>query len=311
VPPLAVALAAGVALTGSGLPGAVLPGAVRPAAADAAAIRNGPLALVSAGRVVLQPLGGAPRIVGDSPASILGSSRDGRLVASSSGLDGDVTIADRHGRVVRRFAFRGIVVHSLDVSPDGSALALTAYRDAEPVPGRIYPYTARIDGKALRRLNTQARYAYDLRFDRDGRTLVYAAAPSSGPLTGCASLRRVRADGTAEGPLYLATGGARPCVVNLSLSPGGHAAAFTGDPAPGTASDPAAPRTAVYRVPLGGTATPQLLRRASYAVAWAPAGDQLAFSGNDGTFRASSHGGTPVRVSALATLSLTWLRAVG
>lgn len=298
---LAAVLAAGAA--GSAGPAA--------AAARATTVRDGPLALVSAGRVVLQPLGRPPRIIGDAPASIVGSSRGGAVVASSSGLDGDVTIADRDGRVLRRFDFRGIVVHSLDVSADGSTLALTAFRDAEPVPGRIYPYTARIDGKALRRLHTEARYAYDLRFDPDDETLVYAAAPSTGPLTGCASLRRVRADGTAEQPLYQATGGARPCVVNVSLSPGGGAAAFAGDPAPRAASTPGAPRTAVYRVTFGGPAVPRLLHRASYAVTWSPTGDQLAFSGNDGTFRGSPYGGTPVLVSALSTLSLTWLRAAG
>lgn len=281
--------------------------AFAPAAVAAPA---GPLAFASAGALVVQPVaGGAPRRVTGPGVSIVGTSRAGGLLALSSGADGDVTITTAGGKVVRRFDFRGIVVHSLDISPDGHMLALTAYRDAEPVPGRIYPYLARINGKDLRRLRTRTRYAYDLRFERSGTSLIYAGAPSTGTEAGCASLRRVRTDGAADAAVYQATRGARPCVVNLSLSPGGDAAAFTGDPDPSDPTPVGSVSTGVYRVLLRGSSVPRLIQTAAYSVAWSPAGDRIAFSTSTGTFRVATTGPpAPVRVSPLPTLSLAWMR---
>lgn len=288
----------------AGLTIAVAVIASAPAAVAQAA--NGPVAFGSGGNLVLQPLTGAPRVVPGRAAQIVGSSRSGKLLAYSSGVDGDVTITDPRGKVLRSFNAGGLTVHSLDISPDGGRVALTAFRDAEPVPGRVYPYVARIDGRDLRRLKTQLRYTYDIRFTRDGGSIVYAGVPSTGDFARCASLRRVRLDGTGEKWLYQATGGVTPCVVGFGLSPGGSTAAFVGDPGPGAQS-----RAALYRVALTGSATPQLLRPAAFAVAWAPTGDQLAYSTPAGTFRVSQFGGPDTLVSSAPTLSLTWLKAGG
>ncbi|UTI64054.1 hypothetical protein NBH00_22295 [Paraconexibacter antarcticus] len=289
-------------------------GAVGAPVADAATARDGSLALATGGQFVLQPVGGgsARRAAGPG-VSIVGTSRGGGLVALSSGAGGDVTITTPGGRVIRRFAFGGIVVHSLDISPDGRTLALTAFRNAEPYPGHLFPYLARVDGRDLRRLRTRTRFVYDLRFTPDGGSLVYAGAPSAGTQVGCASLRRVRADGAADAAVYPAgrTPG-RPCVVTLALSPGGDGAAFTGDPDPARPSPDGAVRTAAYRVRLSGPSIPALVQRAAYAVAWAPGGGRIAFSTPAGTFYAASSGTPrPVLVSPLSTLSLAWLRRAG
>jgi hypothetical protein len=280
-------------------------------AAGAAAVRDGNLALATGGQLMVQPVagGGARRAAGPG-VSIVGTSRDGGLVALSSGAGGDVTITTPGGKVIRRFAFGGIVVHSLDISPDGHTLALTAFRTAEPYPGRLYPYLARINGKDLRRLRTRTRFVYDLRFTPDGGSLVYAGAPSVGPEAGCASLRRVRNDGAADEAVYQAgrTPG-RPCVVTVALSPGGDGAAFTGDPDPAQPSVDGAVRTGAYRVRLSGPSIPALVQPGAYAVAWAPGGGRIAFSTPAGTFYAASSGTPhPVLVSPLSTLSLAWLR---
>lgn len=278
-------------------------------AATPAAAANGRIAFSAAGNLVLQPEKGAATVVRGRQASIVGSSRSGRLLAYSSGLDGDVTITDARGRIKDQMNFRGIVVHSLDISPNGKLLALTAFRDAEPGATNLFPYIARITGKHLTRVKTRVRHTFDLRFTRDGGSFVYAGAPSTGDFTTCASLRRVRTDGARDVSLYEATGGATPCVVNVSLSPGGSTAAFTGDPAPGQPLPPGvAVRSGVYRVSLSGRGRPKLVQPGAFATAWAPAGDQIAFSAPGGTFRISQFGGPVTQVSKLPTFSMTWLK---
>lgn len=277
----------------------------------AAGVRNGRLVFASGQNLALQPMSGRPDVVRQRPAAIVGSSRSGRLIATSSGVDGDVTISDAHGRAKRRMNFRGIVIHSLDVSPDGRRIALTAFRDAEPGRLNVFPYVVGIDGKGLARLRTGLPHAFDLRFTRDGDALVYAGAPADGPFAPCPSLRRVRLDGTRDTLLYAAAGGRLPCVVNVTMAPTGPFAAFTGDPAPGTAAPPGASvRTGVYRVQLIGNGVPTLLAADAFAPAWAPAGDQVAYSTTTGTFRLPAGGGTRTFVTTTPALSLTWLRAV-
>ncbi|WP_354700433.1 hypothetical protein [Paraconexibacter sp. AEG42_29] len=299
---MAATVAAVTAVTaGSGL--------IAPAAAVA---KNGRLAFPNASNLVLQPLTGAPSVIKDRRATIIGSSRSGRLMALSSGTDGDVTIADGRGRVIRRIDFRGIVIHSLDISPDGRRLALTAFRDAEPGRLNLFPYVADISGRGLTRVTTRLRHTFDLRFTRDGRAFVYAGAPTTGDFVACPSLRRVRLDGTRDTLLYEAVGGTLPCALSFALSPAGNSAVFTGDPAPGQLPPPGTlVRTGVYQVALTGRATPRLLHPQAFAVAWAPDGDQVAFSSLAGTYRMRAGGGTATRVSPTPTLAMTWLKAAG
>jgi Tol biopolymer transport system component len=280
------------------------------ALAPAAGAANGRLVFSAAGNLILQPQSGKATVIGGRQASIIGSSRSGKLMAYSSGTDGDVTVADARGRIREQMNFAGIVVHSLDISPNGKMLALTAFRDAERGPVNIFPYIARIDGKRLTRVRTRVLHTFDLRFTRDGKYFVYAGAPSTGDFTACASLRRVRLDGAQDESLYEATGGPTPCVVNVSLSPGGSTAAFTGDPAPGQPLPPGmSVRSSIYRVSMSGRGTPRLVTPGAFAAAWSPAGDQIAYSTIGGTYRISQFGGPATQVSRLATLSLTWLKA--
>lgn len=277
---------------------------------SAAAAKNGRLAFPNADNLVLQPLTGAPSVIKDRRATIIGSSRSGRLMALSSGTDGDVTIADGRGRVVRRIDFRGLVVHSVDISPDGRRLALTAFRDADPGRLNVFPYVADITGRGLIRVKTRLRHTFDLRFTRDGRALIYAGAPTRGDFVACPSLRRVRLDGTRDTLLYEAVGGTLPCALNFALSPDGRSAAFTGDPAPGQVPPPGTSvRTNVYQVALAGRRAPRLIAPQAFSVAWAPDGDQIAYSSLTGTYRVRQDGSKPRPVSPTPTLALTWLKA--
>lgn len=271
---------------------------------------NGRVALVNSGNLILQAQSGPVATLPGRAAGIVGGSRGGKVLVTSSGADGDITVTDAKGKVVRQFNLAGIAIHSLDVSTDGRRIALTAFRDADPVPGHIYPYVLNVNGSGLRRLKTSLRYTYDLRFVGHGTTtLAYAGAPSAGPYVGCASLRRVKVDGSGDRELYGAVGGNTPCVVNFAISPGGGAAALIGDPAPGLASTPGQPRTALYRVTLDDKSVPKLLDAETFAVAWSPDGDQLAFSTTAGTFRTGLRGGSQTLLTAVPTLSLFWLKA--
>ncbi len=297
-----------------------------PTASNAAT--NGPVVIAS-DSVFLQPLSG-PEVTRTTSvgAAAISASRDGSLLAFSSGPFGGMTkltFGATAGGPLTTHVLRGISIHTIDISPNGRLIALTAFRDSDSQAGHIFAYLVRRDGTKLRRLPTKAKLAADMRFAPDGKSLLYVS-PSTTPteISDCtASIRRIRLNGTHDVSLYKGTGGALACPQQISVSPDGRSVAMTGFT---SGDEPAGPGPApgIYRLSLTSrTAKPKLLVQGGRAAAWSPAGDQIAYSavpvdprdqtsGPTGIFRIPRNGGTPVRVSDRGfSNSIAWLPAMG
>jgi dipeptidyl aminopeptidase/acylaminoacyl peptidase len=301
--------------------------AVLLAAAPAAhAATNGPLAFAADDGLFVQPLQGSELTrVDRGGVQTVAASRDGKLLAFGTSVGDDVrlSVAATAGGPTRTVRLKGISINSIDISPDKRLLAITAFRDNDSTPGHIFAYLVRRDGTKLRALRTKARFAVDMRFTPDGKSLLYVS-PSSTPeeISDCtSSIRRIRLDGTRDTALYKGTGGTLACPLSLSLSPTGTSVAMA---ALESGDEPAGPGPApnVYRLSLTTKgAKPKLLVRQGYAPAWSPGGDQIAYTSTrspfgpatdpTGTFRIPAAGGTPVRVSERSASAIAWLRGPG
>lgn len=290
--------------------------AVLTAAPGAAAATNGPLAFASGASIFVQPLAG-PELTRIDKAGVttVAASRDGRLLAFGQSVGGDVrlSVTARAAGPVRTVRLKGISINSIDISPDKRLLAITAFRDRDSTPGNVFAYLVRADGTKLRSLRTKTKLAVDIRFARDGRSLLYVSPSSTADdISDCtASIRRIRLDGTRDTPVYKGTGGTRPCPRRLSLSPSGTSAAFEGVT---SGEEPAGPGPApgVYRVSLTTkNPRPTKLVESASAPAWSPAGDQIAYSVRGGIFRIPKSGGTATRVSDRSASAIAWLPGAG
>jgi dipeptidyl aminopeptidase/acylaminoacyl peptidase len=297
-----------------------------PASASAAPA-NGPVAFATSDSIFLQPLDGPEITRADRVgANVIAASRDGSLLAFDSGGIGrtKLSVAKTAGGPVRMVDLEGISIHSLDISPDNTMLAITAFRDSDSIAGHIYPYLVRIDGRKLRALKTKARFAYDMRFTRDGKSVLYTApSQKRDDSSDCtASVRRIRIDATRDTSVYRGTGGDRPCPLDISLSPGGTSLAMT---ALTSGEEPAGPGPppGVWRLSLTPRpGKPRLLADQARSPAWSPAGDQIAYTatggdprfpgaGPTGIYRIGKGGGTPVRLSTRSAGSMVWLPGAG
>lgn len=300
-------------------------GAAAPAGAPAA---NGPLAYVTDGKVLLQPAAGGPPVLraGTLSASSVSASHDGSLLAVvRDPIDrrdsSRVALMPAGGGKGRALVFRGLTISALAVSPDRRLLAFTAFRFGDDTPGHVFAYVARIDGTGLRPLRTATRFAYDIEFTPDGRSLVYIGDSMRGENAGCATIRRIRLDQTRDRLLYRGAGGARPCPFQLSLSPGGTSLAMT---AATSLDEPAGPGppSGVWRLGLRPGSRPVLLSPTALHPAWSPDGRQIAFGafgrdddaqypgrGPHGLHRIDTAGRVPVKIAEQQVDSLAWLAA--
>ncbi len=125
---------------------------------------------------------------------------------------------------------------------------MTAFRDSDHDAGHVFAYLARIDLRRLRSLRTTTRFAYDMKFAPDGKSLVYVGDSRRGDNAGCSAIRRIRMDGSHDTLLYRGRGGGgRPCPLDISLSPGGTKLAMTAATGLEEPAGPGPP-TGIYRL---------------------------------------------------------------
>lgn len=298
--------------------------------AMALAATNGPLAYVSGGKVFLQsPAGGAPTpLPGNLTAEAVSASWNGSQLAVILSDTSRVALAPVAGGAPRVLRFKGLAIKSVDISPNGKTLALTgSHAGPNSSMGDDFAYLSRSDGKKLHRLGTRTRFAYDLRFLPDGRSLVYIGDSAGGSRTGCPAIRRIRLSGRHD--TLLRRGAVPICPRQISLSPLGTSLAMTTDTGvdvPAGANEP----PSVYALSLSPKATPKLLSHPADSAAFSPDGTQIAFDGfgvdpgtpsapgtvpgypgvgPHGLLRVAAAGGPLTKIAEQRVSSLTWLPA--
>lgn len=303
----------------------LLPAGAAQAAAD------GPIAVVRGTTLSLQPTAGGPateRLTGLAQGSPLAASRDGRRLAFLTAATDDsshLSIAGTSAGAAKTVVLKNVSVNSLAFSPDGRTLAITAFRRSDNSAGHVFPYLYRIATGRLTSLRTKVRYAFDLEFAPDGRSLVYVADRlREEESSDCASaLRRVRPDGTRDTLIYQGAGGSRPCPTEISLSPGGGAVAMTAITAGDEPAGPG-PASGVWRLDLAKGARPRRLSVTAGSPAWSPSGGRIAYrafgrtdglypyEGVTGLFTIAKSGGAPLQLSDRGDAgAVAWPAAAG